>query len=98
VKHLERAEADRRHDKLNEEDLVKNVKPLIEQATQILSETQGAIKGLDPTGKIAQSARNKSQAHEATPEEYYLAQKLTEVQTAFDALTQIVDGKCLQGH
>ena len=79
MKHLERAEADQRHDKLNEEDLVKNVKPLIEQASQILNETHGAIKALDPTGKIAQSARSRAQAHEATPEEYYLAQKLTDV-------------------
>jgi len=76
---LDRAEADRRHDKLNEEELVRNVKPLIEQATQILNEIYGGIKALDPTGKISRGAENKSKGHTATPQEYYLAEKLTEV-------------------
>jgi hypothetical protein len=76
---LNRAEADRRHDKLNEEELVRNVKPLIEQATQILNETYGGIKAHDPDGKISRGAESKAKGHTATPEEYYLAEKLTEV-------------------
>jgi len=64
---------------LDEQDLVQNVRPLIEQATQILNETHGAIKALDPSGRISQKAQGAAQSHEASPEEYYLAQKLTDL-------------------
>jgi hypothetical protein len=49
---------------------------LIEQATSILKETQGAIKALDPDGRIAHSATRKSADHEATKEEQHLAESL----------------------
>jgi hypothetical protein len=64
--------------------LVRNEKPLLEQGTQILNETHGAIKALDPSGNIARNAKNKSSAHQATPEEYYLAEKLSQVPSSPD--------------
>lgn len=64
---------------LDEEKLVEKLKPLIEQATGILQETHGAIKALDPDGKIARSAQHKTADSEATHEEQHLAQGLTEV-------------------
>jgi len=78
-KTLEKAEYDQRNDKLDEEELVRNLKPLLEQGTTILNETHGSIKALDPTGSIARNAKNKSAAHQATPQEYYLAEQLSKV-------------------
>jgi hypothetical protein len=76
---MEKAEYDREHDQLDEEALVKQVKPLIEQATNILQETHGAIKALDPDGTIAQNASRKSQDHEASKEEQHLAESLAKL-------------------
>jgi len=55
------------------------MKPLLEQGTQILNETEGGIKALDPDGKIARNAKNRTQGQQATPQEYYLAEKLSQV-------------------
>jgi hypothetical protein len=55
---------------------VKQVRPLIEQATNILTETHGAIKALDPDGTITNNATRKMQDHEATKEEQHLAESL----------------------
>jgi hypothetical protein len=60
------------------------MKPLLEQGTQILNETHGAIKALDPSGNIARNAKNKSSAHQATPQEYYLAEKLSQVPSSLE--------------
>jgi len=78
-KTLEKAEYDQRNDKLDEEELVRNLKPLLEQGTTILNETYGSIKALDPTGNIARNAKNRSAAHQATPQEYYLAEQLSKL-------------------
>jgi predicted ribosome quality control (RQC) complex YloA/Tae2 family protein len=78
-KTLDNAERDQRNDKLDEAELVRNMKPLLEQGTQILNETHGAIKALDPSGNISRNAKNKSAAHQATSEEYYLAEKLSQL-------------------
>jgi len=64
---------------VDEQELVRNVRPLIEQATQILNETHGSIKALDPTGEISQHAKGAAQSHQASSEEYYLAQKLSDL-------------------
>jgi len=77
--HLAKADHDREEDKLNEEELVKQVKPLIEQATNILRETHGAIKALDPDGTIANNAQRKAQDHEASKEEQHLAESLSKL-------------------
>lgn len=55
---------------------MKQVRPLIEQATSILKETHGAIKALDPDGTIAHNATRKASDHEASKEEQHLAESL----------------------
>lgn len=57
------------------------MKPLIEQGSQILTETNGAIRGMDPDGRLAANAKQKSATGEATPEEYRLADVLKELTT-----------------
>jgi hypothetical protein len=61
----------------DEEKLVNSVRPLIEEGSNILGETNGAIRGLDPTGKIAKTAQAKSAERKASPEEYRLAELLS---------------------
>ncbi|ORE01950.1 hypothetical protein BCV72DRAFT_235489 [Rhizopus microsporus var. microsporus] len=63
----------------DEQKLVDNVRPLIEQASNILSEAHGAIKGLDPTGQIAKTAQAKTSQRKASPEEYHLAELLSQL-------------------
>jgi len=55
------------------------MKPLLEQGTQILNETEGGIKALDPDGRVARNAKNRTQGQQGTPQEYYLAEKLSQV-------------------
>ena len=57
------------------------MKPLIEEGHRILQECNGALRGLDPDGKIAQQAKGRSNTREATPEEYRLADLLKELTT-----------------
>jgi len=73
---LDKAQNDKENDCLDEEALVKQVRPLIEQATSILKETHGAIKALDPDGTIAHNATRKASDHEASKEEQHLAESL----------------------
>ncbi|KAF2403726.1 hypothetical protein EJ06DRAFT_471542 [Trichodelitschia bisporula] len=68
-------------DELDEEELVNNVKPLIEEGGRILSECNGSLRGLDPDGRIAAQAKGRSATREATPEEYALADNLKELTT-----------------
>ncbi|WEW60156.1 hypothetical protein PRK78_005641 [Emydomyces testavorans] len=63
----------------DEQRLVDTVKPLLEQGGQILQETNGAIRALDPDGRIAANAKHKTAAGEASPEEYRLADLLKEL-------------------
>ncbi|KAI1864426.1 uncharacterized protein JN550_008983 [Neoarthrinium moseri] len=63
----------------DEEDLVKTVKPLIEEGGKILTEANGVIRGLDPDGRISANAKHKTAAREASPEEYHLADLLKEL-------------------
>jgi len=60
----------------DETELVKQVKPLIEQAEKILNETNGAIKGADPDNRLSNKAKRNQQDHKATPEEQRLAEAL----------------------
>ncbi|PHH84923.1 hypothetical protein CDD83_1163 [Cordyceps sp. RAO-2017] len=61
-------------EELDEEQLVKDVKPLIEQGHRILTETNGTIRGLDPDGRIQRQAKHKAATRDATPEEHHLAE------------------------
>ncbi|KAH8929895.1 hypothetical protein BT69DRAFT_1255909 [Atractiella rhizophila] len=73
--HIENEFAKKEEDR-DEGALVKNVKPLIEQATQILNQTQGAVKGADPGGRLANRAKRNQQDHKASPQEQRLAAAL----------------------
>ncbi|KAK4225392.1 hypothetical protein QBC38DRAFT_483159 [Podospora fimiseda] len=66
-------------DERDEEQLVREVRPLIEEGGRILTEAKGIIKGLDPDGRISANAKHKTAAHEATPEEYHLADVLKDL-------------------
>ena len=66
-------------EELDEEQLVKDVKPLIEEGHKILQEANGVIRGLDPDGHIQANAKHKTASREASPEEYHLADVLKEV-------------------
>ncbi|KAF8850877.1 hypothetical protein BDZ45DRAFT_602267, partial [Acephala macrosclerotiorum] len=66
-------------EELDEQKLVDAVKPLIEQGSQILTEANGVIRGLDPDGRITGNAQGRTAAREATPEEYRLAEVLKEL-------------------
>lgn len=66
-------------EELDEEQLVREVKPLIEEGGKILTETNGTIRGLDPDGRIQRNAKHKAGTKEASPEEYHLADVLKEV-------------------
>ena len=66
-------------EELDEEQLVKEVKPLIEEGGKILTETNGMIRGMDPDGRIQRNAKHKSATKDASPEEHHLAEVLKEV-------------------
>jgi hypothetical protein len=66
----------KKEDDRDEAELVKQVKPLLEQAEKILNETQGSIKGADPGNRLSNKAKRNMQDHKATPEEQRLAEAL----------------------
>lgn len=66
----------------NEDELVKQVKPLLEQAETILNETHGAIRGADPDKRLSKKATRHVKAHKATPHEQRLAEALRVVCTS----------------
>jgi hypothetical protein len=68
---------------------VKKVRPLIEEGAAILTETNGAIRGMDPDGRIAQGAKHKAATREATPQQHHLAEKLKEVSITKSFLMRI---------
>ncbi|KAH7016342.1 uncharacterized protein B0I36DRAFT_355148 [Microdochium trichocladiopsis] len=73
------AEEAKPEDERDEEGLVKEVRPLIEEGGKILTEANGVIRGLDPDRRIAANAQHKTASREATPEEYRLADVLKEL-------------------
>jgi len=81
TEHIEKADRTPR-DELDEEELVNNVKPLIEEGGRILGECNGSLRGLDPDGRIAAQAKGRQQTGEASPEEYKLADLLKELTTS----------------
>jgi hypothetical protein len=66
----------RKEEDRDENELVTQVKPLLEQAEKILYETQGSVKGADPGNRLANKAKRNMQDHKATPEEQRLAEAL----------------------
>ncbi|OAQ65595.1 lea domain-containingprotein [Purpureocillium lilacinum] len=73
---------------LDEEQLVREVKPLIEEGGKILTETNGMIRGMDPDGRIQRQAKHKSATKDASPEEHHLADVLKELT---GTVTQTID-------
>ena len=69
-------------DELDEQKLVDTVKPLLEEGGQILQECNGAIRALDPDGRIQTNAKHKTASRDATPEEYRLADQLKELSSS----------------
>jgi hypothetical protein len=78
AQHIERADRTPEEDR-DEEELVENVRPLIEQASRILQECKGALRGLDPDRRIAAQAKGRAGTREATPKQYRLAELLKEL-------------------
>ncbi|KAI0450239.1 hypothetical protein F5B21DRAFT_508407 [Xylaria acuta] len=78
VERINQEEAKSEEDR-DEEELVKQVRPLIEEGGKILTEANGVIRGLDPDGRISAQAKHHSAGGEATPEEYHLAELLKEL-------------------
>jgi chromosome segregation ATPase len=74
-KHIEQMDAKKEEDR-DENELVKSVKPLLQQAEQILNETNGAIRGADPDNRLSNKAKRNMQDHTATPDEQRLAEAL----------------------
>ena len=69
---------------------------MIEEGSRILQECNGAIRGLDPDGRIAANAKARAANREASPEEYALADSLkalttTVVKTIDNAKKKIAD-------
>lgn len=75
MQHIEAMEARKDEDK-NEDELVKQVKPLLEQSEGILNQTYGSIKGADPDNRLSNKAKRNTQDHKATPSEQRLAEAL----------------------
>jgi hypothetical protein len=75
-------EAQKEEDR-DENELVKQVKPLLEQAEKILNETQGMVKGADPDGRLANKAKRNMADHRASPEEQRLAEALKVVRSSY---------------
>ena len=80
TEHIEKADRTPKEE-LDEEELVNQVKPLIEEGGRILQECNGSLRGLDPDGKIAAQAKGRAGTGEATPEEHKLAENLKELTT-----------------
>ncbi|GAW13808.1 hypothetical protein ANO14919_031980 [Xylariales sp. No.14919] len=78
VERINQEEAKNEDDR-DEEELVKQVRPLIEEGGKILTEANGVIRGLDPDGRISAQAKHHTAGREATPEEYHLAELLKEL-------------------
>lgn len=66
-------------DELDEDQLVNDVKPLIEEGGRVLNECNGSIRGLDPDGSIAARAKSRSSSGEASPEAQQLAGNLKDL-------------------
>ncbi|KAI0312433.1 hypothetical protein OF83DRAFT_1067170, partial [Amylostereum chailletii] len=51
----------------NEDELIKAVKPLLEQAQKILDEANGMVKGADPDKRLSNRATRHAEHHEVSP-------------------------------
>jgi hypothetical protein len=63
----------------DEQELGDIVRPLIEEGSRILQETNVSIRALDSSGRIAAGVKQKAASRDATPDEYRLAEKLKDL-------------------
>ncbi|EWZ34080.1 hypothetical protein FOZG_12096 [Fusarium oxysporum Fo47] len=77
----------------SEEHLVRQVRPLIEEAAKILSDVNGVIQGLNPDSRLQRNAQQKAAIAEATPEEYHLADVTTTIDRARHKLESMPHAK-----
>ena len=73
----------KKEEERDEGELIKAVKPLIEQAEKELHTANGAVKGADPDSRLSNRATRHAQDHRATPEEQRLAAALKVVRVAY---------------
>lgn len=66
----------RKEEDRNEDELVRAVRPLLEQAEKILNETNGLVKGADPDNRLSRQAKRAVADHTSSPEEHRLAEAL----------------------
>ncbi|KAJ8521424.1 hypothetical protein ONZ45_g1862 [Pleurotus djamor] len=94
-KNIEKFEGRKEEDR-DEAELVKQVRPLIEQVEKVLNETNGAVRGADPDNRLSNKAKRNMQDHKATPEEQRLAEALKtlmqDVQGTIDWAKDKLDG------
>ncbi|KAI0323060.1 hypothetical protein OF83DRAFT_9152 [Amylostereum chailletii] len=64
--HIENMES-RPEEERNESELVKAVRPLIEQADKILNEANGAVKGADPDNRVSNRAKRHAEVMASAP-------------------------------
>lgn len=88
LQHIENFEAQKEEDR-DEAELVKQVKPLLQQAEKILNETNGAIRGADPDHRLTNKAKRNLADHQATPQEQRLAEALKVVSLPYPAGTRM---------
>jgi hypothetical protein len=86
--HFDHIDAQKEEDR-DENELIKAVKPLLQQAETILNETNGAIRGADPDNRLSNKAKRNAQDHKATPEEQRLAEALKIVCRPLAVLCQV---------
>jgi hypothetical protein len=83
--HFDHIDAQKEEDR-DENELIKAVKPLLQQAETILNETNGAIRGADPDNRLSNKAKRNVQDHKATPEEQRLAEAVKVVRRFIPSL------------
>ncbi|KAJ3753891.1 hypothetical protein EV360DRAFT_74139 [Lentinula raphanica] len=57
-------------------DLLQQVRPLLQQVEKIMDECQGMMKGADPENKISSRAKRHQEAHRASPEEQNMIEEV----------------------
>lgn len=68
-------------EEVNQDELVKKVKPLIHKSSDILNQCNSNIREMDPDGRMQQQAKENAATGEASPEERHLAEGLKRLST-----------------
>lgn len=90
MEHIEGAQ-NKPEDEVDQEALVKKVKPLIHKSSDILNECNSKIREMDPDGRMQNQAKENAASGEASPEERHLAESLGKL--SHDVTDTIEKGK-----